>query len=826
MEVEANLRSSLIYRKHNALQASLGNITYLTSLAPACQRADMRFEGAILHETASVLWDKGEIQAAIQVSLNLVQGIDFERQSIIVGKAGILATLVGCSHYTVNQANQVQGYRISEARLERPDEILSKYLIPALKELKGNKESSEAGEVFHEYAAYCYNQLQNVDVSNELQRSEKFRRRKYEEIRNLEQIIRTSRSDIDKRRARGDKHKAKTWIQIDGEEYDRLKRARADSVRQSLDNFLLSLAASDAHETDVLKFVATWLQNAEDTVANESVARYIKYVPTRKFAKLMNQLASRLQDSTERFQVVLRGLVEAICMDHPYHGLPNIFAGSKTPGGNDKVAISRNSAATKVSQSLQRVFKTSRIWRSLYKSNEIYIDFASFKIKEMQAGSKFALIKFPSSNRLVRDIPGLRVPPITLTINIRENLVYTDVPTITKFGSNMTIASGLSAPKIVTLLTSTGETCRQLVSYSLGVLELAGTDEIQYKSGSDDLRQDAIMEQVFAQVTDLLQISKATRQRQLRIRTYNVVPLDASSGAIEFCQPTMPLNDVLIRAHERYYPMDLKWKACREAVAEVVEHTQEARIKVFQDITKRFHPILRHFFFVSFLDPDDWFERRLAYTRSTAAISILGHVLGLGDRHCQNILLDTKTGEVIHIDLGVAFEAGRVLNVPELVPFRLTRDIVDGFGIGGTEGVFRRCCEFTLEALRTHKDAIMTLLNVLRYDPLYSWSLSPLRARRMQEEQDREIAGTATNSVAPSTAGRSTRGARNSTVEGDFGIEPAKKDEDEADEAVRALRGVEKKLATSLSVTAAVNELIQQATDERNLALLFAGEQV
>jgi len=96
----------------------------------------------------------------------------------------------------------------------------------------------------------------------------------------------------------------------------------------------------------------------------------------------------------------------------------------------------------------------------------------------------------------------------------------------------------------------------------------------------------------------------------------------------------------------------------------------------------------------------------------------------------------------------------------------------------------------------------------------------------MQEEHDREIAGTATNSVAPSTVGRSTRGTRNSTVEGDFGTEPAKKDEDEADEAVRALRGVEKKLATSLSVTAAVNELIQQATDERNLALLFAGEQV
>lgn len=59
--------------------------------------------------------------------------------------------------------------------------------------------------------------------------------------------------------------------------------------------------------------------------------------------------------------------------------------------------------------------------------------------------------------------------------------------------------------------------------------------------------------------------------------------------------------------------------------------------------------------------------------------------------------------------------------MPETVPFRLTRDIVDGFGITGVEGVFRRCCEFTLEVLRSQTEHIITILDVLRYDPLYSW---------------------------------------------------------------------------------------------------------
>lgn len=153
---------------------------------------------------------------------------------------------------------------------------------------------------------------------------------------------------------------------------------------------------------------------------------------------------------------------------------------------------------------------------------------------------------------------------------------------------------------------------------------------------------------------------------------------------------------------------------------------------------------------------------------------------------------------MVHIDLGIAFEQGRVLGVPEVVPFRLTRDLVDGMGVTKTEGVFRRCCEFTLEALRNESYSIMTILDVLRYDPLYSWSLSPLRLKKMQEVQTENLA----------------------VPRGD---EEGGKRENEPGEADRALTVVAKKLSKSLSVTATVNELIQQATDERNLAVLFCG---
>ena len=37
-----------------------------------------------------------------------------------------------------------------------------------------------------------------------------------------------------------------------------------------------------------------------------------------------------------------------------------------------------------------------------------------------------------------------------------------------------------------------------------------------------------------------------------------------------------------------------------------------------------------------------------------------------------------------------------------MVPFRLTQNVIDGFGITGVEGVFRRCSETTLQVSALH----------------------------------------------------------------------------------------------------------------------------
>ena len=82
-------------------------------------------------------------------------------------------------------------------------------------------------------------------------------------------------------------------------------------------------------------------------------------------------------------------------------------------------------------------------------------------------------------------------------------------------------------------------------------------------------------------------------------------------------------------------------------------------IALFLSLRARFRPVMRHFFTEKHKTPMSWFAMRLNYTRSVATTSIVGHILGLGDRHTSNILLDSSTGEVVHIDLGIAFEQVR-----------------------------------------------------------------------------------------------------------------------------------------------------------------------
>jgi ataxia telangiectasia mutated family protein len=111
-----------------------------------------------------------------------------------------------------------------------------------------------------------------------------------------------------------------------------------------------------------------------------------------------------------------------------------------------------------------------------------------------------------------------------------------------------------------------------------------------------------------------------------------------------------------LRYSTSFRPQDWLSVQCRKKLREASE---DKKYEVFNEICRNFQPVFRYFFLEYFQIPSQCLERRLAYARSVAASSMIGYLIGLGDRHCSNILLDVHTAEVVHIDFGIAFEQGR-----------------------------------------------------------------------------------------------------------------------------------------------------------------------
>jgi serine/threonine-protein kinase ATR len=110
----------------------------------------------------------------------------------------------------------------------------------------------------------------------------------------------------------------------------------------------------------------------------------------------------------------------------------------------------------------------------------------------------------------------------------------------------------------------------------------------------------------------------------------------------------------------------------------------------------------------------------------------VGHIVGLGDRHGDNILIDTQLGECVHVDFDCLFDKGLKLQRPEIVPFRLTPCMVDAMGLTGYEGVFRHSMEACMQVLRDNKELLIGVLKPFIQDPTVAWG----RGGRAQQKID------------------------------------------------------------------------------------------
>ncbi|KAL1122375.1 hypothetical protein AAG570_003780 [Ranatra chinensis] len=260
----------------------------------------------------------------------------------------------------------------------------------------------------------------------------------------------------------------------------------------------------------------------------------------------------------------------------------------------------------------------------------------------------------------------------------------------------------------------------------LGIKGSNGNDYMFLLKGHEDLRQDERVMQLFGLVNTLLLNDPDTSRRNLTIQRYAVIPLSTNSGLIGWV-PHCDTLHTLIRDYrdKKKILLNIEHRIMTRMAPDYDHLTLMQKVEVFEHALEHTQgDDLSRLLWLKSPSSEVWFDRRTNYTRSLAVMSMVGYILGLGDRHPSNLMLDRLSGKILHIDFGDCFEvAMNREKFPEKIPFRLTRMLVNAMEVTGIEGTYRRTCESVMTVLHRNKDSLMAVLEAFVYDPLLNWRL-------------------------------------------------------------------------------------------------------
>ncbi|XP_014771975.1 serine/threonine-protein kinase mTOR isoform X1 [Octopus bimaculoides] len=253
-----------------------------------------------------------------------------------------------------------------------------------------------------------------------------------------------------------------------------------------------------------------------------------------------------------------------------------------------------------------------------------------------------------------------------------------------------------------------------------------GKDYVFLLKGHEDLRQDERVMQLFVLVNSLLANNPKTFRRNLSITRYAVIPLSTNSGLIGWVPHCDTLHSLIRDYREKKkILLNIEHRLMLRMAPDYDHLTLMEKVEVFEHALEHTQgDDLAKILWYKSPSSEVWFDRRTNYTRSLAVMSMVGYILGLGDRHPSNLMLDRMSGKIIHIDFGDCFEVAMTREkFPEKIPFRLTRMLINAMEVTGIDGIYRHTCESVMSVLREYKDSLMAVLEAFVYDPLLNWRL-------------------------------------------------------------------------------------------------------
>ena len=261
-------------------------------------------------------------------------------------------------------------------------------------------------------------------------------------------------------------------------------------------------------------------------------------------------------------------------------------------------------------------------------------------------------------------------------------------------------------------------------------LTLRGSDGVTYAyalKGHEDIRQDERVMQLFGLVNTLLSNDAECLKRHLTIQRYAAIPLSTQSGLLGWV-PNSDTLHALIREYResRNILLNIEHRIMLQMAPDYEMLSLMQKVEVFSyAMDNTTGQDLYRVLWLKSKSSEAWLDRRTNYIRSLGVMSMVGYILGLGDRHPSNLMLDKLTGKIVHIDFGDCFEvAMHREKYPERVPFRLTRMLTYAMEVSNIEGSFRTTCENVMRVLRDNKESLMAVLEAFVHDPLLTWRLN------------------------------------------------------------------------------------------------------
>ncbi|BGP12911.1 hypothetical protein JCM10213v2_000828 [Rhodosporidiobolus nylandii] len=515
---------------------------------------------------------------------------------------------------------------------------------------------------------------------------------------------------------------------------------------------------------------------------NNHVKRAQETLPPYLWLTVLPQLVSRILHPNEQLHDVLEKILLSVLRSYPHHGFWAMASGAKS---NTQRRSKRNlRVLAKIKTETNGSRGTSNV--------SVLIDEGLRLVDQLLNLCNYPITGKVDSLSLKKTFPQLyKTAPTSLIIPLQSSLTVSlpfdasqaanhkpfppNLPVFQEFEDGISVMSSLQKPRKITVRGDDGR------SYSF------------LCKPKDDLRKDARLMEFNSMIVKLLRKDSDARSRKLDIRTYSVVPLNEECGLIEWVPHVVVLRGVLTKTYAARgiasWSPELK-----KTFDTIRENPNKIGSRFENEVLSRFPSVFHQWFLENFPEPSSWHRARLAYSRTAAVISMVGFVLGLGDRHCENILLDGTTGDTVHVDFNCLFDKGRTFEVAEKVPFRLTHNIVDGMGVTGVEGVYRRSAEITLRILRANKDSLRSVLETFMHDPLVEWSyVSKKRDNGSQPDQTRAKAMEALDPITNKLMG------------------------------LQVTSDPDSQGAKEVSIEEQVERLIREAKDPKNLGSMYVG---